>query len=189
MSNAKWNGEQGGIPPLTNSAAGTRNKLPLIFGGVIVLVVVIGLVIFLLTRAGGERAIPPVSISPSASASGPGTTTSDGPAQPGLLASDLPATVGDWEISANSETVPLYTLGSKTISLLSLGDEMALADWALGLDNPVESAGRKVICGQTNDAPICLVETAEFGVLNAGGADLEADDLTAFADGLAAALN
>ncbi len=177
------------------------------------LIGIIGVVIFLLTNGGNAPA--PVPASPSASVqptepspeptpqepsesptaptpTSPGETPSSGPSGGTLTEADLPETIGDWKRQSLGEVGFYYAKDLTTVVAIvemDMGIDLPLQEWASGIDNPVESANGKVICGTTVDIPACLVETANFGILNAAGSDVDPADLTELADGLAAALN
>ena len=189
---------QGGGGP--QGGGGGGSKLPLIIGGAILLIGIIGVVIFFLTRGDGGTAEPkptstqaqpqptdkpsPKPTEPEPEPSEPAPQPSEPapqPSEPGtdpgelpeIAIDDVPADVNGWKASSIADIFVVYEKQGTPgqISVMAMGDGMDLDLWTLGLENKAESSGGRVACGITSDMANCFVSTKEFGVIMLGGSD------------------
>lgn len=196
-------GNGGGYPPAGGAptGGGGGSKLPFIIGGAILLIGIIGVVIYFLTRGDATPTTETTSSSSTSQSAAPKpsatepvesatpadpepSTTQPGedpsPTEPGedpsatepalpedqeIALEDVPAQVGEWEASSSFGGIR-YSNGSTYTLLTSVGDSMDLQSWGLAMENRVEGAGGKAICGTVVDIPLCYLEGGKYGVFH-----------------------
>lgn len=194
-------GNGGGYPPAGGAptGGGGGSKLPFIIGGAILLIGIIGVVIYFLTRGDSTPTTETTSSSSTSQSADPKPSATDpvesatpadpepsttqpgedpSPTEPGedpsatepalpedqeIALEDVPAKVGEWEASSSFGGIR-YSNGSTYTLLTSVGDSMDLKSWGLGMENKVEGAGGKAICGTVVDIPLCYLEGGKYGV-------------------------